>query len=165
MIYEWGSRSYAVPAQVVGEEIERIEQADGVVCTPRAVVDAARDETAVLHSLFEWDDERAAEEYRVEQARRIVSSIRVVRESSSVPAPAFVHVRREEGTEGYRSIQVALEDPADRKFVLQEARNALAAARKIYGSLEEFSKVWDAIDDTIQPTKKRHPRRRKRVKV
>lgn len=45
--------------------------------TPRAVVDTARDPDHVLHPYFEWDDEAAAEAYRLVQARALIATVKV----------------------------------------------------------------------------------------
>ncbi len=39
------------------------------------LVDEARDPSSIFHPLFEWDNDRAAHEHRLDQARRIFSSI------------------------------------------------------------------------------------------
>ncbi|MGV0982810.1 MAG: hypothetical protein ACOYB0_10665 [Polynucleobacter sp.] len=71
MVYEWksGSRIKA-NAQKVGEELEKIECRDA-----RSIVAAARKSKGELHSCFEWDDTKAAEEHRREQARLVLRMI------------------------------------------------------------------------------------------
>jgi hypothetical protein len=46
--------------------------------TPEAVVDDARDPTSPLHDLFEWDDAVAAHNFRLQVARRIIRTVRIV---------------------------------------------------------------------------------------
>jgi len=67
--------------------------------TPRAVVEAARPETSRLHPFFEWNDEAAAEEYRLAQARHLVRSVQVrvvdrLNNERSLPKYHSVHVER-----------------------------------------------------------------------
>jgi len=45
--------------------------------TPRTVVEAARPEGSRLHPFFLWDDQAAAEEYRLAQARHLVRSVQI----------------------------------------------------------------------------------------
>lgn len=45
--------------------------------TARAVVADASDPSSPLHSYFEWDDSVAAKNYRMEQARRLISHVSV----------------------------------------------------------------------------------------
>ena len=61
-----------IPAQVIGEELDRICKQNGGTLEASKVVDEARDKNAPLHPAFEWDDSKAAEEYRVGQARMII---------------------------------------------------------------------------------------------
>ena len=56
--YKAGRTVPHIAAQVVGEELARIE-ASGEL-TPATVVEASRPETAPLHPAFEWDDPTAA---------------------------------------------------------------------------------------------------------
>lgn len=62
--------------------------AAGKALTPPTVVEAARNPASPLHGLFEWDDGRAAAQYRLEQARRIIKTI-VVKDTG---APLFLSV-------------------------------------------------------------------------
>lgn len=69
--YSW-SRAFNVPAQVVGEFFYGLPKR-----TPEELLKASRNKKAPTHSLFEWDDSAAAREYRLVQARVIVSSLQV----------------------------------------------------------------------------------------
>jgi len=54
-----------------------IRAANGGILTARAIVDAATSPGHELHGRFEWDDAKAADRHRLDQARALV---RVVRE-------------------------------------------------------------------------------------
>lgn len=69
--YGWTKR-YSVPAQVVGEIVERFPEN-----TAENIVREARKRASPLHKLFEWDDSAAAEQFRLVQARVMISSLRV----------------------------------------------------------------------------------------
>lgn len=72
MVYEWkeGTRIGA-DAQKVGEELELIEHRDA-----KAVVEFAKKrKSSELHKCFEWNDSKAADEYRLEQARHLMRLI------------------------------------------------------------------------------------------
>lgn len=53
---------------------ELLEQGNGLL-KPEAVVEAARPESSPLHSHFEWNDSKAAEKYRLDQARVLIRSV------------------------------------------------------------------------------------------
>lgn len=153
-MYEWASRNYSVSAQTVGETVERLGSLHGGFCPPSALVNEARPEQHELHGLFEWDDSVAAEAHRRQQARQVISSVRVVPavEDDSPPAPsfpAFVSVYKvdENGvTRGYKPLSVVVEQPDEYRQVLAEANSAFAALRRRYASLKEFGPVFAALD-------------------
>lgn len=60
-------------ANVIGPELAKIAKTGGLV--PAAVVDHARDAASPLHRYFEWDDERAGEKWREQQAREMIQSV------------------------------------------------------------------------------------------
>ena len=71
-----GSRLPDDQAEIVEAALADIADQRGFL-TPRAVVEAARPQGSTLHPYFEWNDEAAAEEYRLAQARHLVRSVQV----------------------------------------------------------------------------------------
>lgn len=134
---------------IVGLHIEKLADEYGV-CSPTMLVETARPKRSQLHPLFEWDDAKAAERWRIEQARAVVQTIRIVTDEGVEEAPAFVHVRivNDDGvSEGYApAIQMQTNEQM-RDFVLQEALAQLNSLRRRYGRLERLSKVWEAVDE------------------
>lgn len=62
--------------------------AHGGALSPQLVVETARDPTSPLHSLFEWDDQVAAEKFRIVQARIVLRiAIPTYDHSNSEPVP------------------------------------------------------------------------------
>lgn len=85
-----------VSAEDATAELERIYGIHGKL-TSSAVVEEARPKGAVLHGAFEWNDKRAAEEYRRGQARTIIRAVLVVDDADEKKAsPVFVHVRAQD---------------------------------------------------------------------
>ena len=64
------SDMYKADAEKVSKEIESIQNA-----TPKNILEFARSENTELHKCFEWDDTKAAEKYRLQQARQIVCNL------------------------------------------------------------------------------------------
>jgi hypothetical protein len=151
MIYQFNSPAMAgivpVPAQKVGERLEKIRRKAGKL-TKEAVVEDARPVNSPLHSIFEWDDTVAAEKFRLDQARFLIKSITVVvnREQKS-PVRAFVNVKEKEDTKkAYTSISDAMSDPKLRAQVLDRAFAELESWKNRYRHLEEFADIIDAIN-------------------
>lgn len=150
MIYRWNANTSrpGIDAQTVGEELERIRVYNNGRLEPSLVVDAARPPDAALHDAFEWDDAKAAEAHRADQARYIIRHIEVVidkAEGDPTPVRAFVSVKRDEDR-SYTAVTDALSDPTLRAQVLAGALKELEAWRHRYAELLELAKVFAVID-------------------
>lgn len=62
--------------QVYGKELDKIEKTNGKL-TPKDVVDEARSVSSPLHEVFDWEDNEAAEKWRIQQARQLINHITV----------------------------------------------------------------------------------------
>lgn len=149
MIYRWKEAAHGIlDAQVAGEELERIRVRNNGRLESRTVVEEARPEDAPLHPAFEWDDAKAAEMWRVEQAGYLIRHIEVVHEKENgeaTPIRAFVSVKRDEDR-SYTSVEHALSDEELRQQVISQAWAELEAWRKRHAELIEFAKVFSIID-------------------
>lgn len=85
-----GQHIKGVSAEVVGCALSELHAQHGSL-SPSAVLEAARPEASPLHPVFQWNNDKAAEEYRMWQARELIRNVRVVREGGDSVA-AFVHV-------------------------------------------------------------------------
>lgn len=148
MIYQWKPEARVkIDAQTAGEELERIRVRGNGRLDAAHVVEASRPEDAPLHDHFEWNDQQAAEQYRIDQARYLIRSITVSVEpvEESRPVRAFVSVVRDEDR-SYTSIAHALSDDDLRTQVLQRAWSELEAWRNRYAELIELADMFSAID-------------------
>lgn len=88
--------------------LESIATANGGVLTPDAVVAAAAVPDHPLHGDFEWADRDAAHAYRLDQARAIIRSVKVVIRTETVQIKSVFYVRDpraiETGEQGYLSL-------------------------------------------------------------
>lgn len=153
MAYEW-KYPYPVDAQKAGKELERINSKYNSLI-PEQVVEESRDDDAVLHPCFEWNDAVAAEKYRVEQARHIIGSLVIQVENSTktkdevsktIVTRAFVNVS-EERKGVYVPVQTALNRNDYRERVLKNALSELCMFQTKYSNLKELAEVNKAIDD------------------
>lgn len=150
MVYEWRTPMFGdLSAQIVGEYLERLRSKEKL--TPRAVVSAARAKSSPIHNAFEWNDSKAAEKYRLTQARTLIGSVEVVVETSAAKPQqvrAFVHVtcRTEDDGAEYVPVQSAMADPAMRKQVLNSALSELVSWKVRYQGLKELARIFEAID-------------------
>ena len=150
-IYEWANVNYSVPASVVGKTCEDLEKAFGKV-TRENFLEAARDEDSPTHSLFEWDDVKAAEKYRVDQSGRILSNLRITivdENDEEKQVHAVYNIKSTNEKAEYRSFNVIMLDPDMRSEVLKRALRELNMFRNKYETLQELAEVFEAIDDVM----------------
>jgi hypothetical protein len=149
MIYQWKDGAHvSIDAQAAGEEMERIRVRQNGRLDQESVLAAARKPKSPLHPHFEWDDGKAAEAYRINQAGELIRWITVTVEKPNggeVPVRAFVNVKREEDR-SYTSIQHALSDEDLRAQVVAQAWAELEAWRKRYAELQEFATLFATIE-------------------
>ena len=156
MIYSWKYQQ-RISANVAGKRFEELEKIHGEI-TPRIVLDDARDENAVLHPCFEWDDSKAAEAYRLNQAGMMIRALVVTIEKTETPTPtrAYVNVSSMDEKQGrFISVQAALSDEELRTAVLTRAVMELSQFRRKYEDLQELADVFKAVDKVVKRAKRR----------
>ena len=95
ILYSWspGSR-VTIPPQTVGEKLEELAQQHAVV-TPELVLGEATNPGSPLHNYMNWDNESAAHQHRLTQARELMRFIYVQdTEQDAQPHRLFVSLRR-----------------------------------------------------------------------
>jgi hypothetical protein len=122
--------------QQIGDALDQIRVRSGGQLHPQNVVEDARDPKSLLHPHFEWDDKKAAELHRVDQARALIRSIRVV-DDDDIPRPAFLSIRADDGI-GYRAYQEVLTSSDLRQRLLEQATRDLDAWTARYRELREI---------------------------
>lgn len=110
--------------------------------TPSLVVDAARDKAHPLHARFEWDNAIAGEKYRLDQARDLIRSVRVVyREADEREGArtirAYHAVRDDEGV-AYRPAEEIAESPFLSKLLVQQMELEWKQLHRKYAQFSEF---------------------------
>lgn len=133
-------------ADLVHGELVRIKESHGDL-TARAVVDESAPPEAVLHPVFEWDDARAADEFRLYQARHLIKAVQVVpmpapevagqqARAAAEPASTWVHVPTKVGKEGvYVEVSDVVNNPDQFARALSELAARLSAARRALDAL------------------------------
>lgn len=72
-----GSPFTTKDARIIGPALEDIAARRGGRMTPRDVVQEATTPRHPLHDFFEWNDQEAGEQYRIQQARQMIAHVRV----------------------------------------------------------------------------------------
>lgn len=133
----------------IKSELAALQQ--GGVIRPVDVLEFARDPETALHACFEWDDDKAAHEFRLEQARKLLRVYVTVEQGKSEPVRAYVSLKSDRQKEGggYRAITDVLSDDALRNQLLSDALDELRAVQSRYKHLQKLAKVWRAVDEAV----------------
>lgn len=124
---------------------------------PRDVVSWAKSHPkSALHSEFEWNDTKAAQEHRLWQARRIIAI--TINESGEPPTIVSLRFDRPRGG-GYRNTDDIIKSEELSRMMLADALADLERVRERYKLVRELASVWEAIDNA-KVTKKRPAERR-----
>ena len=154
MKYAWKYQQVTkVSAQIVGEELERLEKENEGTLLPSTVVKEARPKKSKLHPCFEWDDKKAAEAHRENQARELLRKIVVVYEDKKEEENtirAFVNIKHDNESYYCCTARVA-EDEDLQQNVLEQIVVDLVAVKKKYKQfkLPALQKIWDAVNELI----------------
>lgn len=109
-----------VKSDAVRRALKALERAGKL--TAEDVVSAARDPESPLHAFFEWDDARAADAWRLEQARTLIRSVQIrvsVEEGRAISVPVYVRdPDAEHEVQGYRTLENVRGNPAAAKAAL-----------------------------------------------
>lgn len=102
---------------------------------PSALVEAARPEESPAHDAFEWNNDKAGDEYRLIQARQL---IRIVRVEYAGAQERLIHVPSIASGEGeYLPKSVLINRPDEFERALNAAISKLQAARRAVEDLRD----------------------------
>lgn len=137
--------------QKIGSALAKIAEENAGRLTPTAVVDAAQSPKSPLHRHFEWDDSKAAAAYRLDQARALISVLRI-EDDGEEPTRAFLSVKDGAGV-SYRTTQEVSNSVDLQLAVLKQAEADLSAFQRRYRELV------DICDDVVRAREKVTARR------
>jgi hypothetical protein len=144
-VFTSGRSVTGLSAQVVGESLEEIRTQHEGVLKPEHVVNAAQEETHPLHTVFTWDDTEAARLHRLNEARRVISTVRVVTPANSQPVKAFVSVRTPNKGRGYIPLLDALSDEEIKVRVILEIKVAIESLERKYAAFSAAAEVLERL--------------------
>lgn len=81
--------------------------------TPNLIIEVAKNPGSILHEFFEWDDKKAGHSHRLQQARNLITSVKVtiVSETKMINAISYVRdPRLPSHQQGYVSIETLKTD-------------------------------------------------------
>lgn len=111
---------------------------------PASIVERAKDTESELHKCFEWDDSKAAEKYRIHQARVLVGSLVIV-ENEQKEEPQQVRVMYTTKGGGYTPTKFIVQRKDDYEALLEKAMSELRAFKEKYSMLTELQEIFEKI--------------------
>lgn len=151
MVYEWkpdvDSRLAVWDAQVVGEHLVELTKRNHGNLTSVIVLADAKNVESPIHNLFEWDNSKAAEQYRRYQAKSMAKSLILVRVDEQkkrverTPFVTTVTISHSDGREhdAYVSTKQSRENPDYRRQVVERALAELARWIERWGDVQELT--------------------------
>lgn len=143
-MYKYAVRGlYKVPAEDAGRELDRIREKRGTL-NAEDVVEESRDKGSVLHDIFEWDNEKAADSWRIEQARGLIRNITVsiTTEKQEVCLRAFHCVAMEkDGPRSYVPLNVVCADKDAYASLLENCKRDAQNFIRKYDMLKEAKPI------------------------
>lgn len=139
------------------EQVERVrslEDENGGI-TADVVVRDAKNRKSPLHGLFEWNREKAAAAYWLDQARAIIGAVRVVvtNETTVVRSPVYVRDPTIGNEQGYRSTTALRSDPEKARealvMILRVAAGHVARALELAEPLGLSADVEGLIEEIV----------------
>ena len=134
-----------VKPNIVGGIFEHLEAENGAI-TNKAFLDYSRDEDSETHCLFEWDDAKAGELYRLSTATSIINQLQIVYVEKEDSEPqkymAFVNVDSERDAK-YVNIATALSERESKDLVISRIKRDLESMKKKYRSFKEFADLLE----------------------
>lgn len=146
--YKWKLNGFAkgVDVNLVVDELSKLQNLHGAI-TPDLVVKAARPKKSILHNLFEWDENKAAYNWRLQQARMLMNNIQVVIISDGQPREISVYEVTSR-SEGYKSIDTFTSD--DIQYVRETTVRQLNTMREKLKTYKELDGVIYYIGKAIE---------------
>lgn len=145
MDVKWKLPVFNADAQKCYEEISTLNN-----ITPESILNFAKNDNSELHKCFEWDNGKAAEKYRLSQARKVIQLMVVrttIEDENQIPRRVF-HISSKAST--YQPIKFFVENKNEYDILLQKALNELLAFRNRYSEIAELEEVISKIDDLLK---------------
>lgn len=135
----------------VRQFLRRLAASNDGILNPEDVIEAARSVRSPIHNCFEWDDNEAAHEFRLWQARHLIGTVvKIISVNGKrEPVRVFVSLKPDRGA-GYRELSNVIAMRETREQLLDDALAELQVFKQKYRQLSELSEVFKAIHATFR---------------
>lgn len=142
---QWIGMRFNADPQKVYEEINSI----GEKYTPDDILEKAKDASTELHKCFEWDDTKAAENWRKQTARVICCSLQVVVEKEEAQPTTYRLIQHDKSEMAYKPVVLTVRNNDEYSRLLNQAKAELKSFKDRYQKIVELQTVIEEIDRII----------------
>jgi hypothetical protein len=128
----------------IAAELLALRTEQGVINPSEVVRWARANADSRLHGALNWDDEVAAERYRIWQVRSLIS-VHIVDVDGGRKFVSLSIDRAGGHSGGYRPISEVMDDETLRDVMLKDAMAELERVQKRFEKLKELSAVWEEL--------------------
>jgi acetolactate synthase regulatory subunit len=132
------------------EEILKVQKQKGL--TAESLLDEARKKSSKLHKFFEWDNDKAGDKWRLQQARVLINEVQIIVENKTRYAFENVSISvqnkgcEEEYVREYFPLADIMTDEQKRKQLIARALIEVNYWKERHSELTEFNDVFSSID-------------------
>lgn len=113
------------------------------------VLERAKDENSELHKCFEWEDSVAAEKWRLQQARLVITNLMVTVEKKDGTPTEFRLYQSNGREKGFSKSTIIARDIDRYSELLERAKAEMDAFRKRYANIVELQSVITEIEHIL----------------
>lgn len=136
----WSMKLFKADAEKVHSELETIGTK-----SPQNIVDYAEEHPdSELHKCFTWDDSKAANEWRKQEARQVCRLLVFADDETDEPTQIRV---LQKATDAYEPVKTIVRNNDEYAKLLARAKAELKAFRERHKQINELEKVLEAIDE------------------
>lgn len=133
----------------IAARLEKISGLNGGRLTPDAVLKDAQSFKSPLHDQFEWDDSKAGQQWRLQQARELIRSVKVEIQTETRVVSTVRYVRDPAAGEGQGYVEVT-KLRTDRDLARDALRNELKAAHALFDRAQSLAAVFSLEDEIAE---------------
>ena len=134
------------------QELREIAAQNGGMVRPDDVVAFAKNPTTALHGCFTWDNNKAGEILRRQEARQILRvMVAVLPGEDPLKYRAYVSLKEDRyNGEGYRAVVDVMSDGRLREIMLIEAMAEMQVFMNKYENLKELAGIFAAMTEVVK---------------
>jgi hypothetical protein len=138
-------------SEIILAELQRLSKLSNGILTPEFVVENAKDKDNPIHNCFEWNNNKAANNFRLWQARHIINvSVQYINEHPNTPYKVFVSLKEDrKGEGGYRELMSVMNNENLRNHLLKDALEEMNIFILKYKELKELAEVISEINKAL----------------